>query len=86
MALKQLKMSFPLRKISVLSKMEQNRSTWPLARMLNVYHDENGIIREEEVIFKGQRTLITINEAIPLERSSENPDEVSRLDTGEYRS
>ena len=53
----------------VLVKTDQNRSDLPLARVLKLYPDNNGIIRMAEILVKGQKTLRTINHLIPLECS-----------------
>ena len=55
----------------VLLKTDQNRADLPLARVLKLYPDKNGIIRMAEILVKGQRTLRTINNLIPLECSHE---------------
>ena len=70
----------------VLLKTDQNRSDLPLARVLKLYPDENGIIRTAEILVKGQRTLRTINKLIPLECSSEpiiNHNSVESKSSGE---
>ena len=64
----------------VLVKTDQRRSDLPLARILNLYPDKNGIIRTAEILVKGQRTLRTINNLIPLECSREPlPDPDARI-------
>ena len=55
----------------VLLQTDQGRADLPLARILKLYPDENGIVRIAEVMVKGQRTLRTINKLIPLECSLE---------------
>ena len=55
----------------VLVKTDQNRSDWPLARVLKLYPDQSGIIRMAEIMIRGQRTLRTVNKLIPLECSPE---------------
>ena len=55
----------------VLLKTDQNRADLPLARVLKLYPDNNGITRMAEILVKGQRTLRTVNNLIPLECSRE---------------
>ena len=55
----------------VLLKTDQNRADLPLARVLKLYPDKNGVNRTAEILVKGQRTLRTINNLIPLECSRE---------------
>ena len=53
----------------VLLKTDQPRSDLPLARVVKLYPDSNGITRVAEVMVRGQRTLRTVNKLIPLECS-----------------
>ena len=55
----------------VLLKTDENRSALLLARVLQLYTDENGITGMAEIMVRGQRTLRTVKKLVPLECSSE---------------
>ena len=75
---------FPLRENDiVLLKTDQNRSDLPLARIIKLYPDGNGITRVAEVMVRGQRTLRTVNKLIPLECSPTQEDSDADPSPGE---
>ena len=51
----------------VLLRMEQPRSQWPLAKVVSLHPDREGVFRIVKVLSKGQTSLRTIDKLIPLE-------------------
>ena len=54
----------------VLLKTEQPRSQWPLAKIISLHPDREGILRVVKVLCKGQTSLRTIDKLVPLELAS----------------
>ena len=57
-------------------KTEQPKSQWPLAKVVEVMPDREGVIRAVKVLARGQETLRTLDRLIPLELSIEERREV----------
>ncbi|XP_064091630.1 uncharacterized protein LOC135205195 [Macrobrachium nipponense] len=52
----------------VLVKIEQcKRAVWPLGKIMEVYPDDDGVIRSAKVLYNGTETLRAISHLVPLE-------------------
>ena len=53
------------------------RYNWPLARVLEVFPDNEGITRSVKLLCKGEEYLRPISQVVPLELDDEKPDSES---------